>query len=399
MSTDRTGWDDGHAPSRFTPNSEEAFYAVVDSPEFFRQDAKLIYQALQEQLIPISFGDYLKRYIYRKAGFTQPFELVPLAEYQSIIEESFLEQGVPASFTSSNARMKIMARNWLTQQTVSRESVLLLGFGLHMHLEDVEELLIKGLHETRLNRKNPREVLCGFCYAHGMGYHKYEDLARRCREKAGMPGTETSAGPVFPETLQDEEKLVDQVAGLMRAQSGIQPDQEARQQFALLYRQAQEVTAAAMNNMNQDTAVIQTRTSEKITPADIEQIMQAAIPRDRHGNLLPMKKSTLNRQFRNRRLTRQRLEELLSGKTQITRYDLIMLHFFVFVHQKTASQSKLVYYRRFLETTNQILAACGMGPLYTANPFECFLLMCVLSEDPMGTYADVMEKSYREAMQ
>ena len=59
---DRTGWDDSRSPSQFTPNSEESFYAVVDSPDFFRQDAQLIYQALREQLRPISFGEYLQRY-------------------------------------------------------------------------------------------------------------------------------------------------------------------------------------------------------------------------------------------------------------------------------------------------------------------------------------------------
>ena len=38
-----------------------------------------------------------------------------------------------------------------------------------------------------------------------------------------------------------------------------------------------------------------------------------------------------------------------------------------------------------------------MGPLYIANPYECFILMCLLSEDPLGTYSDVLEVSYRSA--
>ena len=58
----QAGWDELRSPSQFTPNSEESFYAVVDSPVFFRQDAQLIYQALREHLRPISFGEYLQRY-------------------------------------------------------------------------------------------------------------------------------------------------------------------------------------------------------------------------------------------------------------------------------------------------------------------------------------------------
>ena len=35
-----------------------------------------------------------------------------------------------------------------------------------------------------------------------------------------------------------------------------------------------------------------------------------------------------------------------------------------------------------------------MGELYIQNPYECFLLICMLAEDPLGTYADVVERSY-----
>lgn len=429
---DRTGWDDSRSPSQFTPNSEESFYAVVDSPDFFRQDAQLIYQALREQLRPISFGEYLQRYIYRKAGFSEPFEEVPLSEYQRIIVESFADGGVPSSFDGGSVRVRTAARNWLTQQTVYREAVLLLGFGLRMRLADVEELLIKGLQEPRLSWADPKEALCAYCFAHGLGYHKYADLFRVCQERAGALEKEPSpsALPAVSEAMQREETLLTYVSHLMKKQDVSRQDQEARSQFLQLYLQAQQVTAAALNDMNQDAASLQARkmqtrlansdqffdyqkqewiqdvrnaaqvrTPEEIMPADIEMVMQASIPRDRHGNLLPMKKSTLNRQFRNRRMTRQRLEDLLAGETAVTRYDLIMLCFYVDAHQKAGDRSRLQIYRSFLERTNRILQSCGMGPLYTANPFECFLLMCQLSDDPMGTYADVVEKSYQEAVQ
>ena len=40
-----------------------------------------------------------------------------------------------------------------------------------------------------------------------------------------------------------------------------------------------------------------------------------------------------------------------------------------------------------------LLAECGFEPLYPADPYDCFILICILSVDPMGTYADVLELS------
>ena len=68
------------------------------------------------------------------------------------------------------------------------------------------------------------------------------------------------------------------------------------------------------------------------------------------------------------------------------------------------ANSELIVFNRctdelkdFIHTTNRMLERCGMGPLYIANPYECFILMCLLSEDPLGTYSDVLEVSYRSA--
>ena len=35
-----------------------------------------------------------------------------------------------------------------------------------------------------------------------------------------------------------------------------------------------------------------------------------------------------------------------------------------------------------------------MEPLYPANPFESFVMMCMLTDDPLGSFADVWELSY-----
>ena len=167
--------------------------------------------------------------------------------------------------------------------------------------------------------------------------------------------------------------------------------------FERLYAQAQQVASDLLKMTCAQKS--SGRTSKEMTPADIEQVLQAAIPRDPHGNLQPAKKSALYSRFRGTRLTRQRLTELLNGTGQVTRSDLLTLRFFVSAAQSASASTRLARYRQFTEETNQMLDECGLTPLYTANPFECFLMMCMLSEDPMTAYSDVMERSYMEAAQ
>ena len=55
-----------------------------------------------------------------------------------------------------------------------------------------------------------------------------------------------------------------------------------------------------------------------------------------------------------------------------------------------------VRYASYIESTNAVLNECFLGEILINNPYECFVLMCILSEDPLGTYADVWEMSYGE---
>ena len=420
----KPGYQD--SPAAFTPMAEEIFYSVVDRPDFPAQEALLIYQTLQDRLTAVPFCDYLKRYIYRAAGITQPFDTVPLCEYQNIIAESFTDRGVPVSFRPTSGRIRQVCKNWLTQQTVNREVVLLLGFGLNMQLQSVEELLTKGLQEAKLDPGNLREVLCGYCYVHGYGYYRFDDLYQKTMNSSYSGET----APAFHsfDAFRDDEALLAYCVFLKEKENPAGQEKAAKASFEQLYRQAQEATAGMLNGegltdqptersmeadgpagshgqsgrgkrelLRQHLISAHRWTPEEITPADIEQMLQTGVPVDRHGNLVPMKVSTLNRQFRGRRLTRQRLHELLAGETQITRYDLITISFYVYALQASSEEAKLQYYRQFMDQTNGILLRCGFGPLYAPNPYESFLLMCILSEDPLGTYTDVMELSYEEA--
>ena len=160
----------------FTDAAWESLYDGVDDTRFKDQDARVIYNTLRQRLKCISFGEYLQRYIYLKAELEQPFFQVPLKEYQLIIRTSFSDRHTPPSFGPTTAKLSALSKNWLTRQTVKRNVVFLLGFGLDMSVEDVNLFLTKGLREAEINPKNPFEVICWYCYKNHYNYLKYNML-------------------------------------------------------------------------------------------------------------------------------------------------------------------------------------------------------------------------------
>ncbi|MCQ2457101.1 MAG: hypothetical protein MJ142_00025 [Clostridia bacterium] len=413
----------------FTQRAKESMLGTVKDPYFRNKDYSLIYNLLRKEMQFVQFGDFLKRYIYEKAEMNGDYRDIPLSEYQSVICDEFADRQTPCSFTPTSVRLKNAAKNWLEQQTVSRNVVLILGFGLGMSEHDVNRFLTKALQEPGLNAKDPFEVICRYCYRNGFGFMKYEDLWQKylaCADhaSAGIPSADETVG--YRERLSqiaDEASLMQYLAELPIVQGTKRQSVTARKRFNALYGRTRELAARILTESGQEMAQtsagrlaeslscndqlydyqklqkimnekgnFRVFTADDITPADIESIILAAVPKDNNGNLASMKSSTLNRQFAGKRLSRQHLGEVLSGKAQITRFDLITLNFFIYSQDQELSARER--YSAFIESTNRILTECGMSPIYVVNPYECFLLTCMLSEDPLGTYADVWELSY-----
>ncbi len=416
----------------FTNAAWESLYDTVDDTVFLEQDAELIYQSLKDKLKFVSFGDYLKRYIYLKAELEEPFGEVPLKEYQQIIKISFSDNHTPPSFTQTTAKLSALSKNWLTQQTVKRNIVFLLGFGLNMSVEDVNTFLTKALREPEINPKNPFEVICWYCYKNRYNYLKFQKLWNLYND---TPNNSTNISFVYNEytigvrnsmhSIRDENDLISHLAKLKTADNVSYMSVTAKECFSNLYDEARDIIAELYNKTEEEKNEMSLHvytdklksnerlydyekverinqfkenrrifSREDITESDIEHIICAAIPTDRHGNLTPSKASKLNEQFAGKRFSRQHIAEILYGNLDVTRFDLITLNFFVFSQKTDVFPNAKQRYLEFLETTNKILEKCFMGKLYIQNPYECFVLMCVLSLDPLGTYADVWELSY-----
>ncbi len=418
----------------FTDAAWESLYDAVDDTQFLEKDAHLIYNSLKHRLKVISFGDYLKRYIYQKAGLTDSFAEIPIKEYQLIIRSAFSDNHTPASFTTTTAKLSALSKNWLTQQTVKRNVVFLLGFGLNMSVDDVNMFLTKALREQEINPKNPFEVICWYCYHKHYNYLKFEQLWRIYND---TPPNSLDMGRIYCEqtigvrnsmhSIHDDAALIAHLAKLKANEKMSAMSLTARQCFDELYDEARDSIAKMYNDYEAEEyenavqeyihklsyndrlydsekqkRIEQFRSKRKvfcredITESDIEHIICAAIPTDRHGNLTPSKASRLNDQFAGKRFSRQRIGDILSGNAEVTRFDLITLNFFVFSQKLYEYPESKARFLKFHESMNTILEKCFLGKLYVQNPYECFVLMCILSDDPLGTYADVWELSYHQ---
>lgn len=390
----------------FTNKAWDVLYGAVDSNYFRDRDANLIYSALRERMKFIPFGEYLKRYIYRQACLEEPFKEVPLKEYQQIIKGAFSDNNTPQSFDPTTAKLSALSKKWLTQQTVRRKVVFLLGFGLGMSVDDVNGFLTKGLREQGINAKNPFEVICWYCYKNGFGYPTFEKLWRIYNE---TPPNSLDVKLLYSDltigarnamnSINSEAALITFVSKLKTDNSYPQHSVTAKKCFDELYTRAREIVAGIYNNDETEKhrkGQQRVYTIDDITESDLEHIISSAIPVDRHGNLTPSKASKLNAQFAGKRFSRQHISEVLAGNTEVTRFDLITLNFFIYSQTLDEYANIKARYISFVESTNKILESCFLGELYISNPYECFVLMCILSVDPLGTYADVWEMSYEE---
>ena len=297
----------------FTDRGWDALYNVVDDPYFRNQESGMIYDCLSREMRFTPFCEYLKRFLYRHAELEGPYQDIPLEEYQSILRSAFRESGTPSSFEASSTKFSAASRNWLTQKSVSRQSVLLLGFGLSMSAEEVNDFLVKGLHEEVLRQEDPRELICGYCYLNDYTFPKYEELWELF---------EHGDWDALKKELPELADLLKQI------QEGL-PDKRRHQQykrFRELYETAVELLAV---NYNRTIRKENPVSAEEITAADIEHILYSAIPKDAHGNLTPAKQSSLFGRFEDKRLTRQRINTLLRQDAAVSREDLITLQFFI----------------------------------------------------------------------
>ena len=374
--------------------------SVIDSEDFDDMDTVMIFHYLADEMELVSFHDYLKRYIYERAGMKEGFRMIPDKTFQDFIMHSFEENHAPHSFTPTTNKWPAMVKRWLTQDGVRRQVVFLLGFGLRMSAADVSDFLTKVLKEQDFDMADPREVIFRYCFEHDCPYEKalqlqewYEKLPVSPQHKADM-GENRPA----PQTFAAEKELLAWLQYLRRGSAKQQSRERALQYFLQLYDSALEIVASVYQRDEEEDGGSRVWTKDDISAGDLEKFICSGIPVNRSGNLQKVSSSVLSRHFRQYRMSRQRLDALKKGIQEVERFDLITLLFFL---NSMPEDDEFPNHRctRYIEEANRMLRDCGMSELYPVNAYEAFVLMCLLTEYPLEAYSSVWEKSYENAQE
>ena len=401
----------------YTKKTIVNYNRMIESGQFEEMAPDAIFRYLTEQMEMVSFGDYLRRYIYEGSGMTVPFGEVPEKYYIDYISQSFAMNRAPHSFGPVKTRWSGIIKRWLRSDSVKRSSVFLLGFGLNMRDTDVSAFLTKVLKEQDFRFEVPEEAVFWHCYHHGLPYSRALELLeyQRCENRAfsSASSQETEGGSVqggsdntgdasvadakfwesvrsvLPVYLSNESKLREYL--LFLRQKGQASANAVFTEFQQVYERALGAAAQVMREEGTGTGK-----EEKIPSAyDIENMLNGAAPRTASKNLPPLTRSLLFRHFHHMRLSRQRISRLLRRDAEPSRFDILTLLFLIYAVEvdKEWPDSR---YIRFVDEANAILARCRMMGLYPVNPYECFILMCLLTEEPLAVYNDVWEMSYNK---
>ena len=374
----------------FTRKVRHQIFKVVNTETFEDMPSEDIFRFLYKDMSIVSFKDYLKRYLYERAGIEEPFAEVDDRMWQEIIMSSFEENNAPHSFEPTSTRWKATVSNWLNSDRVRRATVFLLGFGLRMRDDDVTDFLTKVLEEDDYHMDDPDEVIWRYCFHHDLPYAQAVRLKELEEKLQPVPlGSMTSE-----EILQNEDSLLCYLAGIKNLKQSEPKNNCSTVCFEELYESCKRIIVQIYNSDEEEKPEKERKqwTCADIGAADLEKMLCSGIPVNESGNLIKANKSLLNRHFQNYRPSRQRIDGILKGQAAPDRYDLITLCFFIHAqNEELSGEQRLV---GFLQDINTLLTKCSMYEIHPTNPYEAFILICILSDCPLAVYGDIWEMAY-----
>ena len=376
---------------------------IISSKDFESMDAHMIFEYLSKEMRIVRFNDFLKRYIHEKAGLEGSLETVEESVFRDIIITSFRDNHVPFSPTASASGYSNAVRKWLRRETVKRETIFLLGFGLRMSDTDVSEFLTKVIQEDDFDLFNAEEAVYWYCLHNDLSYARANQFLKEMTEdKMETPLRYDHLPEEIPwKPLQANPKmylLTDDQLRYWLIQLKEHGIEESRSRirwsiFGNLYHKVQQIIANQKCRQEVEKGGKRIWTPEDITPVDVENTLCSGIPKNNMGNLQKMSRSILSGQFQNKRMDRQRITRILSQRTKIGRFDLITLLFYIYA-EEVEPDWPVERYLLYIDEINDILEQCGMLGIYPVNPYESFILMCLVTDGPLDVYSEVLEKSF-----
>lgn len=372
----------------------------------FLYDISDIMKILENNLSIRPFYDFLQRYIYIISGMRDsgvPYNKLSRRDCYAFIRRQFAANGMEdrASLDPEDpaALDGHFFNRLFTRETVGRDKVFLLAFGLGMNAEETSAFLTGVLRQSDFNFKDWQEAVYYYCLKKHLGYQgvcRYYKIFSELQ-----PSEDCFRADIYTAEVEKafaaascEEEFIAQLARLKSDEKNY--GYTRREVFLELLDRVKKLAADDRLTYLEDKDTALPGVPVAVSLYDVEKYIYYIDTRNENGNMLRNSMNTLRgrKWFLSTKLTRQNLALIIKGRRAITRNNIITLVFLnedLWLGENDQPRGRLDDY---MYTANDYLAMCRFAPVCFDNPYESFIGMCLMSDNPQDTFRQVWSESF-----
>lgn len=355
----------------------------------------------------LTWGDHIARYIYRKTGMS-----LEGAELRNYIMQAFEDNGMKQQGSmdpKKSSRLGSQLNRWLESPVsrISRKTCFLFCFGLNMNEEESSQML-RVLRQPDFVPKNYEEAIYYYCLRNNLqfaGVRKWLDVY----EMLKVNGVAEEDEGYEPETdtmlLKEDLKYVANLGSESKKR-----DQEFEEYLKLLIEMPEN------KKQSETRAKVYAKEYKKVRDFLADRYYVYCLNAGKTGfdaferYLWEYNTNYVTIPEEIRRLAEEKLISIpaLSSSslekkigeersTEINREDILTIVFLYCVCDEGYLSEGDEYNfakrkARFIYLANRRLEACGFGAVYLLNPYELFLVSCLLQPMPLEYFLAVWKQ-------
>lgn len=404
---------------------------------------------LEKSYAKYLFGDYLKRMVYELYIFPEDdgrkITEIPEDEYIKDIQQIFKENGMKGvgtlQFGGSTRLTPSNLKRWMGMPCyqVSRELVFLFGFGFNMFAEQVEELLTKVIGQAGFDFRSAQETIYYWCLKQNRGYsglrewqEKYMEIqeeAEEQKESGIYEEKEECAGGArtryykekavritdedgFKEYLRELERIRRDTRNRITARETLNivvnilwyelsKERRGETKWLELLVEQKEAEGDAQNRTKRTQREIKTM-QKYWREVSLEPLIQSIWQEE--DPVAISEKSRKLASLLPDMWKKRSLQDKLNGESRVRKEDILTGVFLTYAHQlekqmpymSGEEKDYMVRVETYVEDVNTYLEQCGMGEFYIVQPYEIFLVLCLLYDKPYSFFLSVWKEKEKE---
>lgn len=404
---------------------------------------------LEKSYAKYLFGDYLKRMVYELYIFPEDdgrkITEIPEDEYIKDIQQIFKENGMKGvgtlQFGGSTRLTPSNLKRWMGMPCyqVSRELVFLFGFGFNMFAEQVEELLTKVIGQAGFDFRSAQETIYYWCLKQNRGYsglrewqEKYMEIqeeAEEQKESGIYEEKEECAGGArtryykekavritdedgFKEYLRELERIRRDTRNRITARETLNivvnilwyelsKERRGETKWLELLVEQKEAEGDAQNRTKRTQREIKTM-QKYWREVSLEPLIQSIWQEE--DPVAISEKSRKLASLLPDMWKKRSLQDKLNGESRVRKEDILTGVFLTYAHQlekqmpymSGEEKDYMVRVETYVEDVNTYLEQCGMGEFYIVQPYEIFLVLCLLYDKPYSFFLSVWKEKERK---